>query len=68
MIGEAMDTRRLKDILKVAMNWESTGTLLELPVVGDLQDIFTRNLITDAEVDEHCRLVWSVRHFNHADS
>ena len=68
LIGKAMDSRRLKDILKVATNWESTGTLPEFPIVDDLKDIFTCNSVTDEQVDEHCRLVWSLQDFNHADS
>ena len=63
-----MDSRRLKDVLKVATNWESTGILPELPIADDLKDIFICNSVTNEQVDEHCRLVWSLEDFNHADS
>ena len=58
LIGKAMDTRRVKDILKVATNWETTGLLPEVPIADDFKDIFTSNSVTNKEVDEHCKLVW----------
>ena len=63
-----MDGRRIKDILKVAMSWETSGTKPELPNIDGLQDLFSSNEATKDQIEEHCRLVWLVEDFNHAYS
>ena len=67
-IGKAKNTRRLKDILNTDTNWESTRVLLELKIINDIQNIFTINSVTDTQVDENFKLVWSIQAFNHVDS
>ena len=63
MIEKMIDTRRVKECLKIATEWEASGTAPELPSADGIVNLYERNLLDDQALAKHCNLVWSVETF-----
>ena len=63
-----MERFRTKTCLKIATEWEATGTSPELATKEGIVDLFCINTATTEQVEAHCAAVWSVKDLAHAES
>ena len=68
LIGKRMEKFRTKKCLKIATEWEASGTSPELATEKGIVDLFSSNAATTEEVEAHCAAVWSVEDLAHAES
>ena len=63
-----MERFRTKTCLKIATEWEATGTSPELATKEGIVDLFCINATTTEQVEVHCAAVWSVEDLAHDES
>ena len=51
VIGNSIDTRRIKDVLKIGTTWETTGTRPDLLDFDGLQDLFESIIATETQIE-----------------
>ena len=59
-----MDSRRIKEILKIVTKWETTGIAFELSMTADTIDMFTNIISTEEQVKVNIKLIWSEAPFS----
>ena len=67
LIGKRMEEIRVKECLRIATEWETTGTNPEFPVKDKILDLFDTNGATKAQIDHHVGLIWAETDKDHTN-
>jgi len=65
LFGKHISDCRLKRLLEIAVEWDSTGTNSKIPV--KTIKLFEANKATKKQIKKHCELVWSDTNFASTD-
>ena len=63
LFGKRMKDTRVKECLRISVEWEKSGTNPELPIADKMIDLFQSNAASKDQVKNHCDLIWNTADF-----
>ena len=64
LFGKRMKDTRVKECLRISVEWEKSGTNPELPIADKMIDLFQLNAASKDQVKNHCDLIWNTADFS----